>query len=383
MDSDTTIHVLGRQQLIALAQDMLDLRIPPTFLAGSIEKPNTPLWPAHGTLHARAVRSLMERATTPDAIIDSLHPNIRHLVAARAARTYEPDAIADLASWWLADIVERLFDEPLFDPAGAFDHSRVWREMPQLRSRVTDEGLVRLAPDLNFDVDGMRMDGRLLYFHPWLCGVRSWRNNEDLVRAILDLSGRTSVAAAIALDGRCLVDPTTYRRLEYRDYWYGRPFRRVDLDNPHKVGVSIYTAPPEGAIGIKSLQCHIAGVDRLEILWSCKEGVKTLQVEEVVSADSRKHGRYLHAEYELGTRCFRHIDGAVMIYTAEDAVTRREHDCRLPASPRAARKPKLFRIDGPVAIDEWASLLTHFFRGNPLIVEYLEGSTAATAQGEP
>jgi hypothetical protein len=44
----------------------------------------------------------------------------------------------------------------------------------------------------------------------------------------------------------------------------------------------------------------------------------------------------------------------------------------MPAEPRSYSKPKLFRIDGDIDIDQWIELAAHFFKGNEMLIEYFD-----------
>jgi hypothetical protein len=112
-------------------------------------------------------------------------------------------------------------------------------------------------------------------------------------------------------------------------------------------------------------------------------GIKTFEAEEVMTPERTERGRYLHAEYDLEAKCFRHLDGAVMVYSESDAQKRMRLDCVLPNTPRAKVKPKLFRIDGSITIEQWSSALCLFFRANPLVHEYLAGATGPSVDTIP
>ncbi|MBL8745762.1 MAG: hypothetical protein JNK58_05315 [Phycisphaerae bacterium] len=114
---------------------------------------------------------------------------------------------------------------------------------------------------------------------------------------------------------------------------------------------------------------------RTEFFWKHREGIKTLEAEEVMMPERTERSRYLHAEYDLSAKCFRHLDGAAMVYSESDAKKRIGLDCVLPNTPRAKVRPKLFRIDGSIDVAQWSTALCLFFRANPLVHEYLAGAT--------
>ena len=156
-----------------------------------------------------------------------------------------------------------------------------------------------------------------------------------------------------------------------RDHWYGAPFRRSKLDDANAIGVTIHSAPALELSNAVSAQCMITGIERTEVVWKHKEGIKSVEMEEVLCRDERVP-RYLHSERDIRVQAFRHIDGAVMLYEQDARDARRQ--TRWPRRVRASMKPKQFRVDGRISTDDWALLCSLYFRGNPLVGEYFAGS---------
>jgi hypothetical protein len=44
----------------------------------------------------------------------------------------------------------------------------------------------------------------------------------------------------------------------------------------------------------------------------------------------------------------------------------------MPEAPRSHAKPKLFRIDGDIDVDQWIELTAHFFKENEMLIEYFD-----------
>jgi hypothetical protein len=44
----------------------------------------------------------------------------------------------------------------------------------------------------------------------------------------------------------------------------------------------------------------------------------------------------------------------------------------MPREPRSFKRIKLFRIDGNIDVDKWIELLSQFFKGNEMIIEYFD-----------
>ena len=78
--------------------------------------------------------------------------------------------------------------------------------------------------------------------------------------------------------------------------------------------------------------------------------------------------RYVHAERDIARGVLRHFDGAVKVYRKEDYTER--VGTHIPGALRSFVKPKLFRIDGDIAVEEWIDLVCLFMKSNEMVVEY-------------
>ncbi len=79
--------------------------------------------------------------------------------------------------------------------------------------------------------------------------------------------------------------------------------------------------------------------------------------------------RYIHSQRDISSGTFIHLDGAVKIYERDSYQQR--YDSKMTEAHKSKYKPKLFRIDEPISDEEWAQLITFFFRGNEMVLEYL------------
>ncbi len=180
----------------------------------------------------------------------------------------------------------------------------------------------------------------------------------------------------IALDSnrvRINVDNTAYKEF---DTWYGAPFSQ-DIAQI-KNGV-VVLAPPAGASYLL-----FGDVVKLDILWDEAGGIKTFQAEEicndevVIEIGGRKYHpvKYIHSEYDLHNSHFRHLDGAVHLYTPEEYAIRKNSDMNFNSKNNRQVKAcstKLFKMDGDISVDIWAEYVGQFFSGNPLVHEYFTG----------
>jgi hypothetical protein len=112
---------------------------------------------------------------------------------------------------------------------------------------------------------------------------------------------------------------------------------------------------------------------RTEFMWSIRENLKTLQIEEIVPFDEKKPVKriavkYVHTIRDTASHAFVHLDGAIRWYSSENYALRFE--TKLSNHPNSDGYYKLFRIDGEISDQDWTDLIANFFSGNELIHEY-------------
>lgn len=168
------------------------------------------------------------------------------------------------------------------------------------------------------------------------------------------------------------------------DTWFGAPFN----ENIRNIKSGITKLRPP--LDIESWQNSFFFADAycLDIKWSQDDGIKSFQALEIKTADIRIEvdghhyfpARYLHAEFDIATNCFRHFDGAIQLFTEEEYFQRRDADFNMSMKNIAhikARSKKIFKINGSLKKEFWVELCYHFYTGNPLIFEYFNGQCPA------
>lgn len=188
------------------------------------------------------------------------------------------------------------------------------------------------------------------------------------------------ITKSIALDlDRVRINTGSYRFLEL-DTWYGAKFNQ-DIAAIND-GVSKLRPPMD--FDSFDISFFFAGAYALDVKWSTKNGIKTLQMEEFKTDEMKvtKDGqvyfpvRYVHAEFVENSNFFRHFDGAIHFYSSAEYYSRRDSDFNYNSKSGSQVKgisQKLFRMDGEISIEIWLQFTSHFFSGNPLIIEYFEG----------
>lgn len=185
----------------------------------------------------------------------------------------------------------------------------------------------------------------------------------------------------IALDpDRVRIDVEHYAYAEM-DTWFGPRFS----DAVENISCGIGKLRPSGDLDAQFLNGFFSDAYALDYKWSEKDGIRSFQALELktdrvqvqVGDEWLYPARYVHAEYDLHKRAFRHFDGSVQYFDEPTYLARRDADFNFNLKgPRQIKAPstKLFKINGSTSVASWVELTSHFFSANPLIIEYFTGS---------
>jgi len=194
-----------------------------------------------------------------------------------------------------------------------------------------------------------------------------WNFNQDNIQKFISLD----------TDRVRLNDGTSYAE---RDFWFGSKLNR-DI---HQIKDSIAKLRPPAGLTSTQIEMIFANTYALDAKWTTKGAIKSFQAEEFKESTTTVNfqgqdfypARYLHAEFDCSLSMFRHFDGAVHFYTAEEYFLRRDNDFNYNLKNDVQIKTlskKLFKINGHLSVDKWLELSSHYFSGNPLVYEYFEG----------
>lgn len=190
-------------------------------------------------------------------------------------------------------------------------------------------------------------------------------------RIATQLGGLTS---RLRLDPDLVGHPDTLTNLLELEYWHGPKFTDDILSIPP--GASEHKA----ADRVRFYE----GVDKTHFWWKnqevrtqggADETYRTFEIEELIDnvsggLEGDRYGcRYAHAEYSPSASAITHFDGAIRAYSVEAYLER--IDKQIDRAGKHSEYTKLFRFDGPMAVESWKRALSDYFRGNPLIPEYL------------
>jgi hypothetical protein len=249
--------------------------------------------------------------------------------------------------------------------------SEVLTACPELRSRFDDDGLLALTDDLLLFDGGIRYRKHFLHYHQFLRRGFSSNPNFDFLGTLARFRHETqdSNSFRIAIDHRRIINFDDYRHEMELDTWFGPKFDPNKLDDPNFVGLTVVARTYSNSLDSYPLE-------KTEFLWKTNEveSIKTLEIEEL-SAASNPHehwhiNRYVHAKRDMPNKTFRHFDGAAKVYAEDSYRTRMSQ--HMPNNIRPAHYVKLFRIDGAIDLEDWLSLVSMFYKGNEMVIEYFD-----------
>lgn len=191
--------------------------------------------------------------------------------------------------------------------------------------------------------------------------------------------GENKVGIALDLD-RVRIDTKGPTLIE-EDTWYGGKFSE-DITSI-KDGVT-NLRPPQYLDDFE-LDFFYASAFALDIFWYSYENIKVFQALEfkqsnvTIEIDDKTYFpvRYIHAEYDIDLKYFRHFDGAIQFYNQEEYYDRRTNNFNSKIKGEyqvKSKSKKLFKINGTLSVEDWIKFTSHFFAKNPLILEYYEGN---------
>ncbi len=247
--------------------------------------------------------------------------------------------------------------------------NEVLRIFPELEKKLDKDGLLIVDEDFNLHDGGIEYRDYMLHYHQLLRRGYTANPNFDFLMIFIEYHSRTRDMNTfrIAIDWTRIMPKEWYSRIFEMDTWHGPQFSEATLDDPNAVGLTVVKRNQDSLFGLTNK------LDRTEFYWSFSDGIKSFETEEVSTPDySFEHYRfnkYVHAERDIRGRFFRHIDGAVKVYLENCYHVR--FDTYLPKEPRSYKKPKLWRIDGEIDLDAWKDLIIYFFKGNEMVLEYL------------
>lgn len=205
-----------------------------------------------------------------------------------------------------------------------------------------------------------------LFAHPYFRKSLSRSNN--YYRAFLDqlinLRNRNSFDIKLGFDSDLVGYSPTYKNPIELEFWRGPKFS----DDIAKIstGVTVHAST--------DYQKIFHGISKTEFWWKEEDSIRVFEAEELKEIPSYGIGkdqfgcRYVHAIIDISNKTFNHFDGAIRMYTVRKMKERALKDIK--KAGKHTEYTKLFRVDGVLSISEWKSLVSDYFQGNPLVIEY-------------
>lgn len=244
---------------------------------------------------------------------------------------------------------------------------RVYQAVPGLFKRQsTRDFLLPLTGEMVKDGTGQSdrvfVDGDNAYFpHPAL------RHNRELIARLCSLA-EAGHPVSVAIDPYRMLPSGSVPGVVLADYWWGMKLKRKDLDDIRKIDNARHGRPPE------KNQQNMFQLLFTDFRWSVKGVEKTIEVQESIPGESPVNrsekyilNRYVHSIRNTKVKSFIHLDGAMKAFPKEGYFATINDP---EAEQGKERYRKMFRVDGNIPDEEWAPLISQFFRANELIIEY-------------
>ncbi len=249
--------------------------------------------------------------------------------------------------------------------------SEVLAKCPELERRFDDDGLLILNEDFTLLDGGIKYEEYFLHYHQFLRRGFASNPNFDFTGKLARYRQETGDKNSfrVAIDHRRIMKFEDYRSFVEMDTWFGPDFNPEKLDDPNYVGLTVVGRSYRTLLDSYPLI-------KTEFLWKTNEGeaIKTLEIEEISDPekpyDKWQINRYVHSERDMSHQIFQHLDGAAKVYPSNTYKERLDEN--MPNNIKPAHYIKLFRIDGQIEINDWISLISMFYKGNEMVVEYFD-----------
>lgn len=329
-----------------------------------------------------------ETSREREAFVEMARRHIRNLPEQLRQSDYE-----DLKSR-LADVLNGSEVRIVANGAALHAPGLARKVFPEVFDRADKDGLVPMGGLQEMAPGVFEGRGLMFYAHSYLRRSLSRLNtlNEPFLRLLTQLSQeRPDLDVRLALDPDVVGLASSYVGSVELVYWWGPKFND-DLPTI-EMGSGAHGGSPE--------QREYYGLEKCDFLWYSEGAVgkdTSFACEEVVvvpsyGVDDSTYGlRYAHSRMGSRTGFPVHLDGAIRFYAADELAERTEQ--KLNETGRGAKYVKLWRVDSPplraaatpdesqefernhsIPVQIWKALLTHYYRDNSLVGEYLKAYT--------
>lgn len=233
---------------------------------------------------------------------------------------------------------------------------------------------------ITFEKDGVRHHGRhVVPYHPEMDPYNLGLSGGFLETLIQFAGGAAPTRFGLRIAEDMVLDPSRHGLYMTKAYIRGpKGISKKMLQSPQFPEDPRGTVTTHQRVDDDSLEALLFPLHRTEVMWSARDGTKTVKIEELVPSvneldkDATVSNRYVHAIWDPSEECFVHFDGAVRVYKGAEYQLRLEADMK-KTDATTCDYIKLFRIDGKIPVEVWSDLTTRFFYQNELVLEYLGG----------
>ena len=312
---------------------------------------------------------LLQAATKPeiDSLIESLPPGIGMMVERDSKREHH-EFIKRLSLYYIVAQVHRDYFRFTDIIKENIQESIVLMRFPELETYFDKDGLLQINGEFILHEGGIEYKDHILHYHQLLRRGYTSNPNYDFLGRLMAYYNKSKPVNTlrIAIDHRRLMPVEQYCSVFEFDTWYGPPFDPKKLDDPEYIGLTVVKRNKDSLFELTN---HL---DRTEFFWSHKDGIKTLEIEELSDIDHKFENyifnKYVHSERNTVNQITKHLDGAVKVYLEPDYPKR--FQTQMPNHFKCHKKIKLWRMDGDIDLDNWIDLISFFYKSNEMIIEY-------------
>lgn len=247
------------------------------------------------------------------------------------------------------------------------DDDLTYRVFPELRQLQDDDGLILLSELAPIGPGVFKKGEYAIFAHHYFRRNLFRLNtlNYPFLEKLQNLK-TSQIIPKIALDPHMVGLASTYNggRLELA-YWWGPKFD--DKLERMPTGVTRHNS--------EDREKFFYGITRTEFRWGSNKNLHIFEAEEIRDSPTKsdldeKYGcRYVHSIVSEENGRVEHLDGSIRMYSELEMIERLDTD--LAHAPRKTEYTKLWRLDAPINVAVWKSLISDYYRDNFLVGEYL------------